>query len=144
MPIVSSLLSPVSSVFANAGSTACSHGASVIGTGFPAASVTFSMGEGGHHFPALSRVAPTLASSSTLVGVTPRVNEACFCALVTSAIDRSVRRPSGATNGVEASDFIPNRTAMSTTSGTPVNSSSLMNAVFGDNASASCSDSRSG
>ena len=32
---------------------------------------------------------------------------------------------------------------MSTTSGTPVNSSSLMNAVFGESASASVSDSRS-
>ena len=69
------------------------------------------------------------------------MNDACFCALVTSAIDRSVRRPVfGSTNGVVASDFMPSRTAMSTTSGTPVNSSSLMNAVFGDWASASVTD----
>ena len=89
-------------------------------------------------------MAPTLDSSSTLVGDTPRVKEACFWALVTSAIDRSVRRPLlGSTNGVVASDFMPSRTAMSTTSGTPVNSSSLMNAVFGDWASASVMDSRS-
>ena len=73
------------------------------------------------------------------------MNDACFCALVTSAIERSVRRPVfGSTNGVVASDFIPSRTAMSTTSGTPVNSSSLMNAVFGDWASASVIDSCSG
>ena len=89
-------------------------------------------------------MAPTLDSSSTLVGDTPRVKEACFWALVTSAIDRSVRRPLlGSTNGVLANDFMPNRTAMSTTSGTPVNSSSLMNAVFGDCANASVTDSRS-
>ncbi len=95
--------------------------------------------------PALASVAPTLASSSTLVGLTPRVNEACFCAFVTSAIERSVGRPvRGSTNGVVASDRMPSRTAMSTTSGTPVNSSSLMNAVFGDCASASVSDMRSG
>ena len=35
VPVVSSLLSPVSSVLASPGSTACSHGASVIGTGLP-------------------------------------------------------------------------------------------------------------
>ena len=111
------------------------------GTGWPLASVIASIGLGGHHLPLLARVAPTLASSSTLVGDTPRVNEACFWALVTSAIDRSVRRPVlGSTNGVLASDFMPNRTAMSTTSGTPVNSSSLMNAVFGDWARASVTD----
>jgi hypothetical protein len=109
------------------------------------ASVTESIGEGGHHFPPDASVAPTFDSSSTLVGDTPRVNDACFCALVTSAIERSVRRPvPGSTNGVVASDFIPSRTAMSTTSGTPVNSSSLMNAVLGDWASASVTDSLSG
>jgi hypothetical protein len=108
------------------------------------ASVTCSIGLGGHHFPPDARVAPTLESSSTLVGDTPRVKEACFWALVTSAIDRSVRRPVlGSTNGVVANDFMPNRTAMSTTSGTPVNSSSLMNAVFGDWARASVIESRS-
>ena len=69
------------------------------------------------------------------------MNEACRWSLVTWAIERSVRlRVFGSTNGVVASDFMPSRTAMSTTSGTPVNSSSLTNAVFGDVASASCSD----
>ena len=108
--------------------------------------MTDSIGLGGHHLPPdWPAWRPTFDSSSTLVGLTPRVNEACFWALVTSAIDRSVRRPVfGSTNGVVASDFIPSRTAMSTTSGTPVNSSSLMNAVFGDCASASVIDSRSG
>ena len=73
------------------------------------------------------------------------MKDACFWALVTSAIDRSVRRPvAGSTNGVVARDFMPSRTAMSTTSGTPVNSSSLMNAVFGDVASASVTDIFSG
>ena len=103
--------------------------------------MTDSIGLGGHHRPALARVAPTLASSNTLVGLTPSVNEACRWSLVTCAIERSVRRRVfGSTNGVVASDFMPSRTAMSTTSGTPVNSSSLMNAVFGEVASASCSD----
>ena len=32
----------------------------------------------------LASVAPTCDSSSTLVGLTPRVNDACRCALVTS------------------------------------------------------------
>ena len=128
-------------MFASPGSTAWLHGASVIRTGCPLGSVIASIGDGGHHLPCEARVAPTLDSSSTLVGDTPRVKEACFCALVTSAIDRSVRRPVfGSTNGVVASDFIPNRTAMSTTSGTPVNSSSLTNAVFGDWANASVTE----
>ena len=50
----------------------------------------------------------------------------------------------GSSNGVVASDRSPSRTDMSTTSGTPVNSSSLMNAVFGDVASASVMDSVGG
>ena len=102
--------------------------------------MTDSIGLGGHHRPALASVAPTLASSSTLVGLTPSVNEACRWSFVTCAIERSVRlRVFGSTNGVVASDFMPSRTAMSTTSGTPVNSSSLTNAVFGEVASACCS-----
>ena len=117
----------------------------MIGTGCPFVSVIESIGLGGHHFPLLASVAPTFDSSNTLVGLTPRVNDACFCALVTSAIERSVRRPEfGSMNGVLASDLMPSRTAMSTTSGTPVNSSSLMNAVFGDWANASVIESRSG
>src|SRR5690606_17114114 len=107
-PGLSSLLIPVSSVLSRPGSTTCSHGASVTSTGLPAGSVIDSMGLGGHHRPALARVAPTLASSSTLVGVTPRVNEAWFWALATSAIERSVRRPvAGSTNGVVASERMP-------------------------------------
>ena len=128
-------------MFANPGSTACSHAASLTGTGLPSWAVTDSMGLGGHQRPALASVAPTLASSKTLVGLTPRVNEAWRWSLVTCAIERSVRRRVfGSTNGVVANDFMPSRTAMSTTSGTPVNSSSLMNAVLGEVASASCSD----
>src|SRR4051812_22121822 len=100
-PAWSSLLMAVSRVLASPGSTAWSQGASVTGTGCPEESVTDSTGEGGHHLPPLARVAPTFASSRTLVGLTPRVNDACFCALVTSAIERSVRRPVfGSTNGV--------------------------------------------
>ena len=129
------------SVLARPGSTACAHAASLTGTGLPSCPVIDSIGLGGHHLPALARVAPTLANSSTLVGLTPSVNEACRWAFVTSAIERSVRlRVSGSMNGVLASDFMPSRTAMSTTSGTPVNSSSFTNAVFGDVASAVCSD----
>ncbi len=69
----SSLLSAVSRVFARPGSTAWSHGASVTGTGWP-----FGVGDrldrarAGTTCRALARVAPTLASSSTLVGLTPR------------------------------------------------------------------------
>ena len=62
------------------------------GTGLPFWSVTESIGEGGHQRPPLASVAPTLASSNTLVGDTPNVNEACRWSLVTCAIDRSVRR----------------------------------------------------
>src|SRR4051795_4661382 len=143
-PDTESLLSPVSRVFASAGSTTCSHGASVTATAAPVGSVIDSIGLGGHHLPELASVAPTLASSSTLVGVTPRVNDACFWALVTSAIERSVGRPvRGSSNGVVASERMPSRTAMSTTSGTPVNSISFTNAVFGDWASASWRESRS-
>src|SRR4029453_16730524 len=78
-PAWASLLSAVSSVFARPGSTAWSHGASVTCTGWPFASVTDSIGEGGHHVPPEASVAPTFDSSSTLVGDPPRVNEACFC-----------------------------------------------------------------
>jgi hypothetical protein len=74
-----------------------------------------------------------LASSSTLVGLTPNVNEACRWSLVTCG-DRTVGAPPRVRvdERVVASDFMPSRTAMSTTSGTPVNSSSLTNAVFGE------------
>src|SRR3954468_6453103 len=67
VPLTSSLLRPVISVFARPGSTACSHAASLTGTGLPFWSVTESIGDGGHQRPALARVAPTLASSNTLV-----------------------------------------------------------------------------
>src|SRR5690348_15116049 len=74
VPEMSSRLSPVIIVFASPGSTACSHAASLTGTGLPSCPVTDSIGLGGHHRPALARVAPTLASSNTLVGLTPSVN----------------------------------------------------------------------
>src|SRR3712207_5150316 len=70
---LSSLLIAVSRVFASPGSTACLHWASVTGTGAPVGSVIDTIGVGGHHLPDDARVAPTLASSSTLVGDTPRV-----------------------------------------------------------------------
>src|SRR5882757_7926074 len=63
VPSMTSRLRPVSSVLASPGSSACSHGSSVSGTGFPEESVTSSIGLGGHQVPELSRVAPTLASS---------------------------------------------------------------------------------
>src|SRR5262245_9388929 len=50
-PAWSSLLIPFSRVLASPGSTACSHGASVSGTGLPAESVIDSIGLGGHHTP---------------------------------------------------------------------------------------------
>src|SRR5882757_2354956 len=138
VPMTASWLRPVSSVLANPSGSARSQGSSVTGTGLPFASVTESIGLGGHHMPPLSSVAPTLASSRMLVGVTPRVNEARCCALVTSAMERLVRLPvAGSTNGVVASERSPILTAMSTTAGTPVNSSSFTNAVFGESASAS-------
>ena len=143
VPLTASLLRPVIRVLARPGSTAWLHGGSMMATGWPAWSVTESIGLGGHHMPPLASVAPTLASSSTLVGLTPRVNEACFCSLVISAMERPVRTPLSPTYSVVASDFMPRRTAMSTTSGTPVNSSSLTKAVFGDWARASWSDIRS-
>src|SRR3954468_21640309 len=91
VPEMSSRLSPVINVLASPGSTAWSQPASLTATGLPSCPVTDSIGEGGHHRPALARVAPTLASSNTLVGLTPSVNEACRWSLVTCAIDRSVR-----------------------------------------------------
>src|SRR5882757_2557632 len=139
VPLIASSLSPVSSVLASPAGSTRSQGSSVIGTGAPFEPVTWSIGLGGHQVPALPRVAPTLASSRMLVGDTPRVNEARFCALVASAMERLVRLPvEGSTNGVVASERMPIRTAMSTTGATPVNSSSLTNAVFGDWASACC------
>ena len=89
-------------------------------------------GLGGHQTPWLASVAPTLASSSELVGATPSVNDAWFCAVTVSAID-GCPGP-----GDSASDRIPSRTAMSTTGAIPVVSSSLTKAVFGDCARASC------
>ena len=61
------------------------------------------------------------------------MNDAWFCFLTTSAID-----PWAEPSGVVASERMPIRTAVSTTGATPVVSSSLTNAVFGDWASASC------
>src|SRR5882757_10252141 len=138
VPITESWLNPVSRVSASPGGSTFSQGSSVTGTGLPAQSVTWSIGLGGHQVPALFRVAPALASSRMLVGDTPRVKDARPCALVASAIERLVRLPvPGSTNGVVASERRPIFTAMSTTGATPVNSSSLTNAVFGDSASAS-------
>ena len=67
-PAWSSLLMPTASVFANASSTACSQGSSVITTGLPCRSRISSIGVGGHHTPPLMMVAATLLSSSGLVG----------------------------------------------------------------------------
>src|SRR3954471_4703364 len=54
--------------------TACSHGASLTGTGLPFRSVTAPIGVGGHQTPPDRMVAPTLPSSRPLSGLKPRVN----------------------------------------------------------------------
>src|SRR3954470_4150718 len=74
----SSLLRPVTNVFASGSSTACSQGFSrpLRSTGWPFRSVTEMSGVGGHHTPPLINVAATFASSSGLVGAGPRVSDA--------------------------------------------------------------------
>src|SRR4051794_5724511 len=62
-PGATSWESPLRSVSASPGSTACVHAGWVIGTGAPVRSVTEVIGVGGHQTPWLARVAPTLASS---------------------------------------------------------------------------------
>ena len=127
------------------GSTACSHGASVTGTGLPAASVIDSIGLGGHHMPRAGQRGADVGQLQH-AGRAHAEGERGLLLRLGDLGDRAVGAAAraGSTNGVVASDCMPSRTAMSTTSGTPVNSSSLMNAVFGDSASASVSDIRSG
>src|SRR5580765_3877969 len=74
VPPVVSWLNPTSNVSARPRSSTCSQPGSARATGAPAASVIRSIGDGGHQRPLLASVAPTLANSSALVGVTPRVN----------------------------------------------------------------------
>src|ERR1043165_8895046 len=75
VPSTVSLLIAWARLRARPGSTACSQPGSLIATDLPSRSTTWSIGLGGHHRPSLTSVAPTLDSSSTLVTVTPSVNE---------------------------------------------------------------------
>src|SRR6476646_9509731 len=75
VPLIGSSLRPFMIVSATALLTTCSHGGVLIWTGLPVWSTTLAIGLGSHHTPPLARVAPTLASSSGLSGLTPRVND---------------------------------------------------------------------
>ena len=75
VPLTVSWLNPAMSVRASSGGTACSHGCSGRFTGCPNRSVTERIGSGGHQVPSLISVADTLASSSGLTGLSPRVKD---------------------------------------------------------------------
>src|SRR6476660_1713548 len=74
VPAVVSLARPAASVCATPGLTTCSQGCCATATGFPLRSVTDWIGLGGHQTPSERIVAATLAISSGLTGLSPRVN----------------------------------------------------------------------
>lgn len=78
VPLVVSLLSPASRVFATPVGMTCSHPCCCTGTAFPFRSVTERIGVGGHQTPPLISVAETFAISSGLTGLLPKVNDSRF------------------------------------------------------------------
>jgi hypothetical protein len=75
VPETESALSPAASVRASPGAITCSHACCPTGTAAPSRSVTDWMGLGGHQVPPDRMVADTLAISSVLTGLSPRVND---------------------------------------------------------------------
>jgi len=146
VPSVVSFARPAARVCARPGLTTCSHGCCATATGLPSRSVTDWIGLGGHHTPPDRIVAVTLAISSGLTGLTPRVNESrpwkycdcgsSYCGLRESGSAGSVTGslPAALDARVWRS---PSRCAICTTAGMPVRPSRSTNATLGEVARAS-------